>query len=114
MPDTIEAIPDLWPDKFEVLAELPPVSILRQQGLHLGQKTRNLVLGEVRTVPSGKTIRHYFNLRAPLLSYDYPLLHIEHATVANYPVTIFEDVEQFDGLGSALLYGRAPSPPAGL
>ena len=44
-------IPDLWPDDIAVTSLQVPVTILRQQATLLGEKTKNLVEGEVSSTP---------------------------------------------------------------
>ncbi|NJM27682.1 MAG: hypothetical protein HC856_04560 [Pseudanabaena sp. RU_4_16] len=45
-------IESLWPDDFGPIEVIPPVAILRQQAYILGQKTRNILEGEVSSQPS--------------------------------------------------------------
>lgn len=83
---------DLWPDGIETNRARSPVTILREQGSLLGQKTKNLVLGEVLESGKGENRFVYsFFLVAPALShYRYKLLTIRH-DVSLYPVRV--DVE---------------------
>ena len=47
--NSIESIVDLWPDDLEVTDLVPPVTILKQQAVLLGKKTKNLLEGQVAT-----------------------------------------------------------------
>jgi hypothetical protein len=82
----------LWPAEFESpTADLPPVTILKQQAALLGQMTKNLIEGEVetRTDDSQRDLHHTFFLVAPALNfYRYPLLEVEHKATRLYPATI--------------------------
>ena len=44
-------IPDLWPTDFGVGTEPTPSTILRQQGYILGERTKDVVYGEVEWKP---------------------------------------------------------------
>ncbi|MCI0485707.1 MAG: hypothetical protein L0229_03810 [Blastocatellia bacterium] len=83
---------DLWPKSIQALPkELSPVAILRQQASLLGQKTRNLVEGQVetRTADFQRFLHHSFYLIAPALDfYKYPLFEVEHLATYWYPLTI--------------------------
>ena len=81
-------IPNLWPENFGESDKLTPVSILKQQGVYLGQKTNNLVIGEVRSLAGADFVRHFFELSAPLMGYNHSLFYIEHDPVKLYPVEI--------------------------
>ena len=92
---------NLWPEDIAVSEDVPPVSILKEQGVLLGQRTNNLVEGRVRGGPSeyerkylsppeyDRTQFHYtFELVAPVLNeYRYELFGISHG-VDSYPVRI--------------------------
>jgi hypothetical protein len=86
------AVEDLWPADIESAPDqLPPITILKQQAAMLGQRTRNLLEGQVetRTEESYRRLRHVLFIVAPALDfYRYPLLEVEHAVVGIYPVTI--------------------------
>ena len=83
-----DTIPDLWPEFFAQPGAIPPVTILRQQGMKLGDKTRNLVYGDVRTQSSGDNFVHSFDLCAPELAYRQPIVIAQHDKVNPYPVTL--------------------------
>lgn len=82
---------NLWPDDIAVTEQVSPVSILKEQGALLGQRTKNLVEGRVRGGPSEYGTRefHYsFELVAPALdNYRYELFSISHG-VEFYPLSI--------------------------
>jgi hypothetical protein len=82
-------IPDLWPASLEVVQVVPPVAILRQQGALLGQRTQNLVYGEVHASEASENQFHFdFDLMAPVLGeYRYRLFSIRHG-LSLYPVEI--------------------------
>lgn len=104
-------IPDLWPTRFDTVAQPSPVGILRQQGYLLGQKTRNSVVGQVRTTPenparqASKSVRakgppvtpadnapdrftHTLSISAPLLDYRQRLLDVSHRMHPHYPAEL--------------------------
>jgi hypothetical protein len=66
-------VPDLWPEDFGQLDMPTPLSILKQQGVYLGQRTNNVVIGQVRSLAGADFVRHYFELSAPLMAYNYDL-----------------------------------------
>lgn len=81
---------DLWPTNISVLPDLrTPVSILREQASLLGEKTSNLVEGEVRSQgDKNSQFVHTFFLIAPALdNYRYPLFTVTHK-VELYPLSI--------------------------
>jgi hypothetical protein len=78
---------DLWPSNIADSNLVPPISILKEQAALLGEKTRELVKGEVVTQTTGNLFIHSFNLVAPTLSYRYELFQVTHV-VNFYPLTI--------------------------
>jgi len=78
---------DLWPANIADSNLVAPVSILKLQAASLGEKTRQLVTGDVVTQTSGNLFVHYFYLVAPTLSYRYELFHITHG-VSFYPLNL--------------------------
>ncbi len=78
---------DLWPDNIAETNLVTPVSILKEQGALLGEKTRQLVKGEVDTQTIGSMLVHSFAISAPTLSYRYELFTVSHG-VNFYPLTI--------------------------
>jgi hypothetical protein len=85
---TTTTIPDLWPTSFGDAGPPTPVAILRQQGVLLGQKTGNLVYGEVHSRATGLgEFAHTFEVTAPLLGYRHPILVVTHK-VSPYPAQL--------------------------
>jgi len=84
---------DLWPDKIAVEKMITPVTILRQQALLLGEKTKNIVQGEVRSSKDNFTSFNYafYIVATALDNYRYKLLEISY-NESLYPVDI--DVEE--------------------
>ena len=78
---------DLWPSNIADSNLVTPVSILKEQATLLGEKTKELVKGEVVTHTTGNLFIHSFNLVAPTLSYRYELFQVTHH-VNFYPLTI--------------------------
>ena len=100
-----EKIPDLWPDDIAVADSSKfPVIILRQQATLLGQKTQNIVEGEVRSIfddihasPKKTYFGHEFNIVAPALgNYRFRLFNLEHSDDV-YPSTIYISEEREEG-----------------
>lgn len=81
------AIPDLWPPDIAVSDEPSPASILRQQGYLLGQKTRNFVVGEVRSSGTPDQFNHEFWVSAPLLNVRVRLFRVWHG-IQFYPAKV--------------------------
>jgi len=82
---------DLWPADLAKEKVQTPVSILRAQAGHLGQKTSNLVEGRVDTLAREGRIYHRFLLVAPALdNYSYELFRISHEATM-YPIIVEED-----------------------
>lgn len=81
-------IPDLWPTDFGVGSEPTPSTILRQQGYILGERTKDVVYGEVewKQEELGK-FRHTFYLTAPYLKLRQPVLFVLHG-IAPYPADV--------------------------
>ena len=81
-------IPDLWPAIDEPTLP-PPVAILRQQGIALGQRTANLVYGEVKTIsyPEQGAFTHVLWVVAPFLGFRTPILVASHK-LDLYPVEV--------------------------
>jgi len=78
---------DLWPENIAESNLVTPVSILKQQAALLGERTKELVKGEVVTQISGTLLIHHFCLVAPTLSYRYELFTASHG-VSFYPLTL--------------------------
>ena len=78
---------DLWPSNIADSQMTTPVIILKQQAALLGEKTRNLVQGEVLTQTVGNMFVHHFYLSAPTLNYKYELFEISHG-ISFYPLNL--------------------------
>lgn len=86
---------DLWPDDLGAQpTDKTPLVILREQAAKLGEKTGNVVEGEVSVHPhpDGKSLSIRLTVIAPALGgYEYVLLEATQP-VELYPVTMhFED-----------------------
>ena len=69
---------DLWPTTIDDGNLVTPVSILKEQAALLGEKTRQLVTGEVVTQTTGSLFVHHFYIVAPGLNYRYELFSVQH------------------------------------
>ena len=84
---------DLWPDNIADSNMVTPVSILKEQAALLGEKTRQLVKGEVVTQARASDnsmqvpFTHRFFLAAPTISYRYELFYVTHG-VNFYPLNV--------------------------
>ncbi len=78
---------DLWPVNIAETNMVTPVAILREQAALLGDKTRQLVTGEVQTTTVGTMFVHSFNVAAPTLNYRYELFRVQHPA-AFYPLVL--------------------------
>jgi hypothetical protein len=80
---------NLWPD-IPSTDIVTPKSILVRQANFLGEKTKNVVLGEVTSagLSDNKTIQHLFWVVAPALSnYKYILFTLRHG-IELYPLVL--------------------------
>ncbi len=86
---------NLWPEDFGTPEQTPPVVILRQQADMLGQRTQNLLTGEVESIQSGQwsdVLYHNFYVKAPVLGgYRYKLFFVSQKVASFYPVTLSDD-----------------------
>jgi hypothetical protein len=82
-------IVDLWPPEVGTTTIVPPLAILRRQAVILGERTQNLIEGQVETLTQGERFRQRFYIVAPSLDYKYLLFEIQH-DVIGYPVTVVE------------------------
>ena len=82
-------VQNLWPTDFGEVTQKTPVSILREQGMALGERTANIVVGRVESGEGGTKdrFRHLFHLYCAPLGYRLPLLDVEH-DIELYPVSI--------------------------
>jgi hypothetical protein len=77
---------NLWPDDIADTAFVTPVSILKEQAAALGEKTGQLVVGEVLSSSSGDTFYHRFVISAPALgNYNFELFSLQHG-ISFYPM----------------------------
>lgn len=85
-------VDDLWPTELKPIPDqLPPITILKQQAALLGQRTKNLIEGQVETETSDyqRFLHHKLFLVAPALNfYRYALLDVEHHVTVMYPAKI--------------------------
>lgn len=88
---------DLWPQEIVLEQVKPPVTILQEQAILLGEKTRNLVKAEVDVDANSMSsiygdsadFLYAFYLTAPKLGdYHYRLFSIEYPMVF-YPVQFY-------------------------
>ncbi len=78
---------DLWPANIADSRLTTPVAILKEQAALLGEKTKQLVKGEVSTQTTGNLFVHHFYLVAPTLNYKYELFTASHV-INFYPLTL--------------------------
>jgi hypothetical protein len=78
---------DLWPANIADSNLTTPVTVLKQQAALLGEKTRQLVKGEVVSQATGSLFVHYFYIAAPTLSYKFELFTLSHG-VNFYPLVM--------------------------
>jgi hypothetical protein len=78
---------DLWPANVADSNLITPITILKEQAALLGEKTRQLVKGEVTTQAAGAMFVHSFNIVAPTLSYKFELFTASHG-VNFYPLVL--------------------------
>ena len=78
---------DFWPANIADSNLTTPVTILKEQAALLGEKTRQLVKGEVVTQATGTLLVHYFYIAAPTLSYKFELFNFQHR-VNFYPLVM--------------------------
>ena len=78
---------DLWPENIADSKLVTPVAILKEQAARLGEKTKQLVQGEVTSHTTGNLFVHTFHLVAPTLGYRYELFQISHG-ISFYPLVV--------------------------
>jgi len=84
----LAAIPDLWPTDFGADTEPSPSSILRQQGYKLGERTNQVVYGEVESLASvNGWFEHTMYLAAPYLKARQRIVTVTHQTQL-YPARV--------------------------
>jgi hypothetical protein len=97
---------DLWPE--ELASEnlpVPPVTILKEQAIRLGEKTQNVVEAEVKNLaarlrPPDHPFGYTFSLVGSAIAYRYDLFLITHP-VEMYPVKFVIDAAVEDELREA-------------
>ena len=82
-------IPDLWPSDFGVDAkQLSPSTILRQQGYKLGERTHDVVFGEVESAYDATNVfGHAFFITAPFIKVRQRAIEVWH-NLDGYPATV--------------------------
>ena len=78
---------DLWPANIADSKLTTPVAVFKEQAELLGEKTKQLVKGEVVTQTTGNLFVHYLYIVAPTLSYKYELFTVSHV-INFYPLTL--------------------------
>ncbi|MGK7880377.1 MAG: hypothetical protein AB4060_09800 [Crocosphaera sp.] len=82
---------DLWPDEIKTTEIISPVTIIKEQGKILGQKTNNIVVGEVKLMHSTEFPFAYgFILVCSTINYEYKLFDFVFP-IEMYPVRIIPD-----------------------
>jgi len=82
---------DLWPSDLGLETIVTPVSLLRTQANLLGERTRGMLVGEVKTWTTGDTIHHALDVVVPALDdYKYRLLKVHHPAML-YPVFVDQE-----------------------
>jgi hypothetical protein len=82
---------DFWPADIVMDVPVSPVNILRAQASKIGEKTKNIVEGRVRTSSYLGELVHSFELVAPALgNYSHELFVVTHP-VTLYPVKVAGD-----------------------
>lgn len=78
---------DFWPENIAESKLVTPVTIIKEQAALLGEKTKQLVRGEVETTSNGSLLIHHFSIAAPTMNYRYELFSVQH-NVSFYPAVI--------------------------
>ncbi len=84
---------DLWPSNIADSKLTSPIIILKEQAALLGEKTKNLVKGEITTLPFGPNFVHHFYLIAPTIHYKYELFQVSHG-ISFYPLELRQGVQK--------------------
>ncbi len=114
---------NLWSSELDkISSENPiklPITILREQAGILGEKTKNLIIGEVRDeIDENNLVIVHFHILAPALKnyryllmtlkYNlpevYPVLLVDYTvpTELFYPISIRTEAELFENIGKIL------------
>jgi hypothetical protein len=78
---------DLWPENIAESKMVTPVTIIKEQAALLGEKTKQLVRGEVESTTTGSMLVHHFYVVAPTMNYRYELFTAQH-NVSFYPLVL--------------------------
>jgi hypothetical protein len=90
---------DLWPDDLKPTGEPSPSAILRQQGYRLGERTDQVVYGEVDSKLENDLLRHTMSLSSSYLKLSRPLLVVETRLVPSpYPAQVWAVDDRGDPL----------------
>lgn len=98
------AIEDLWPEDLVKIDIPSPKEILMEQAHYLSDRTKNLLIGEVKTTTGmikgekGISIIHEFIIKAPSMgNYQFVLLQVIH-DLSIYPLIVLNELseERFD------------------
>jgi hypothetical protein len=83
---------DLWPEDIATVEVSPPVAILREQAKHLGERTKQVLTGEVTVSPWGDSdyMILEFSIVAPNINYRYTLFRAVHRVADFYPVDFYK------------------------
>ena len=91
----MEEIEDLWPNDLGKVQMTMPKEILLKQAMFLSQKTKNIIVAEVKTnqgVIQGteeKVFIHEMFIKAPSIgTFSFPLIRVLH-NFNIYPLTVF-------------------------
>jgi len=107
---------DLWPADIGTAAVTTPVTILKEQATALGNKTKNIVEGEVTpaTSETSEKFAYAFNIVGPALGgYRYRLLTIRYPVDEFYPVEILVEPEILRHVPQEFRARLADEPVAG-
>lgn len=102
----MEVIKNLWPEKAPKEVN-PPLEILKQQAIYLGEKTQNILIGKIESMPdavgqlndlllkglNSRFLQHHFYVIAPKLNnYIYDLFYVsQDLDNLSYLKVFFED-----------------------
>lgn len=79
---------DLWPADLEPKGEPSPSAILRQQGYRLGERTGDVIYGEVESIYENGEFRHTLVLIASYLKLRRRLVEVKHK-LEPYPAEVW-------------------------
>lgn len=110
------AMTDLWPDDIgtDLDSIETPLAILRQQANFLSQRTRNIIVGQVRTNLKGASqnndkFKYSFRICAPILdNYTHELFNLAHDVII-YPLELFPEEPLIDQIEKSLVLNEETS-----